>query len=70
VERALAAQPSGWRERVDRFLSDMSWDRTWFEMSTLIDGVTAASTLSTASVAVPGTQAAARSQTASSLINS
>jgi glycosyltransferase involved in cell wall biosynthesis len=70
VERALAAPPSGWRERVDRFLSDMSWDRTWFEMSTLIDGVTAASVLSTASVAVPGAKAAARSRTASSLINS
>ena len=70
VERALATPPSGWRERVDRFLSDMSWDRTWFEMSTLIDSVTAASMLATAGMAVPGTKTAARSRTASSLINS
>jgi UDP-galactopyranose mutase len=37
VERALEDPPPGWRERVDRFLSDMSWDRTWSEMSALID---------------------------------
>lgn len=39
VERALAPPPEGWRERVDRFLQDLSWDRTWSEMSSLIDGV-------------------------------
>ena len=42
IERALAVPPSGWRERVDRFLADMSWDRTWSEMSSLIEGVCAA----------------------------
>jgi UDP-galactopyranose mutase len=37
VERALAGAPDGWRERVDGFLSEMSWDRTWSEMAHLID---------------------------------
>ena len=32
-------QPPEWREAVDRFLGQMSWDRTWAEMSRLIDGV-------------------------------
>jgi UDP-galactopyranose mutase len=41
IEKALGAPPSVWRERVDRFLSEMSWDRTWSEMSSLIDGVIA-----------------------------
>jgi UDP-galactopyranose mutase len=39
IEQALAPPPPGWRERVDHFLSDMSWDRTWAEMSSLIDSV-------------------------------
>ena len=43
VERALAAPLPGWRERVDHYLSDMSWDRTWSEMSSLIDGVSRSS---------------------------
>ena len=70
VERALATQPQGWRERVDRFLSQMSWDRTWHEMSALFDGVTAASTLASAGLAVRRTKTAARAQPATSLINS
>jgi UDP-galactopyranose mutase len=41
IEKALDAPPRDWRERVDHFLSGMSWDRTWSEMSSLIDGVTA-----------------------------
>src|SRR5687767_3335785 len=40
IERALEPPPPGWRERVDRFLAELSWDRTWSEMSALIDGVT------------------------------
>ena len=40
IETALEAPPPGWRERVDRFLSELSWDRTWSEMSSLIDDVT------------------------------
>lgn len=39
VERVLDGQPAGWRERVDRFLSEMSWDRTWTEMSRVIEDV-------------------------------
>ena len=42
IEQALAAPSQGWQERVDRFLSGMSWDRTWSEMSALIDGVSGA----------------------------
>jgi UDP-galactopyranose mutase len=57
VERALAAPPAGWRERVDHFLSDMSWDRTWSEMSSLIDAVSRSSLAireAAARLAVPG----------------
>jgi UDP-galactopyranose mutase len=39
IERMLAGARDGWRERVDRFLSEMSWDRTWSEMSRAIDDV-------------------------------
>jgi UDP-galactopyranose mutase len=39
IERMLAGPPDGWRRRVDRFLSEMSWDRTWAEMSRVIDDV-------------------------------
>jgi UDP-galactopyranose mutase len=39
VETLLGPQPSDWRERVDQFLSKMSWDRTWSAMSLLIDQV-------------------------------
>jgi glycosyltransferase involved in cell wall biosynthesis len=39
IEQALIAQPAEWQERVDRFLSAMSWDRTWSDMSSLIDSV-------------------------------
>jgi UDP-galactopyranose mutase len=30
-----------WRENVDAFLSQMSWDRTWGRMSALIDAAIA-----------------------------
>ena len=39
IEQALAAPQPGWRERVDRMLSEMSWDRTWDEMASLIDSL-------------------------------
>jgi UDP-galactopyranose mutase len=39
AEKLLRPQPSEWRQRVDAFLSRMSWDRTWSEMSTLVDEV-------------------------------
>jgi UDP-galactopyranose mutase len=39
VEKLLRPQPSEWRQRVDAFLSRMSWDRTWSEMSALVDEV-------------------------------
>ena len=38
VERAFTAGAE-WKERVDRFLSTLSWDRTWSEMSALIRSV-------------------------------
>ena len=37
VERLLAGPDDGWRQRVDAFLSEMSWDRTWSDMAHLID---------------------------------
>ena len=39
IEQALTPPSPEWRERVDRFLADMSWDRTWSQMSSLIDDV-------------------------------
>jgi UDP-galactopyranose mutase len=39
VERLLMTPVDDWSERVDRFLAEMSWDRTWSEMAHLIDGV-------------------------------
>jgi UDP-galactopyranose mutase len=61
IEQALAPPELGWRERVDRMLSDMSWDRTWREMSALIDGVSdaaAAPRVAVARLAMPGTDTA------------
>jgi len=40
AERLLRARSVEWLERVERFLSEMSWDRTWAGMSHLIDEVT------------------------------
>ena len=37
--RTVSASPRHGASEVDRFLSQMSWDRTWSEMSQLIDGV-------------------------------
>jgi UDP-galactopyranose mutase len=39
VESALSLNGNlqGWLQQVDAFLSQMSWDRTWAEMSTLIE---------------------------------
>lgn len=59
IERALSTPAQGWRERVDRMLSEMSWDRTWREMSSLIDGMTdvgAAPRDTVSRLAVPGTE--------------
>jgi glycosyltransferase involved in cell wall biosynthesis len=39
IERAMAGPRPEVRKRIDRFLADMSWDRTWSEMSALIDDV-------------------------------
>ena len=62
IERALAPPPQGWRERVDRMLSEMSWDRTWREMSSLIDGLSDVASAPreaiSARLARPGTDAA------------
>jgi UDP-galactopyranose mutase len=71
IERALAGPPEGWQERVDRFLSDMSWDRTWSEMSSLIDAVSgissAPSSESLAGLAIPGATGVRRPLPTSSL---
>jgi len=40
IEAALTALPTDWRNRVDQFLSTKSWDRTWAEMSRMIDDIT------------------------------
>jgi UDP-galactopyranose mutase len=47
VDKLLRPQPADWRERVDRFLSKMSWDRTWPAMSSLIDEVVSRHTATT-----------------------
>ena len=39
IEVALSGWTRDLRDEVDRFLSQMSWDRTWNEMSHLIDSV-------------------------------
>ncbi len=39
IDQILSGMPAGWRERVDRFLSELSWDRTWSDMARLIDEV-------------------------------
>jgi UDP-galactopyranose mutase len=70
IERALEPPPAGWRERVDAFLSNLSWDRTWSEMSALIDGVTAAlgrAPEQMTGLAVPGTTDARRPRPSSSI---
>lgn len=36
LERMLAGPKADWRTRVDSFLSDMSWDKTWAEMSRIM----------------------------------
>lgn len=41
VEEALAGPAPGWQARVDAFLADLSWDRTWESMAALIDGLLA-----------------------------
>ena len=55
IEQALATPHPGWRERVDRMLSAMSWDRTWDEMSSLIDSASVvALTPRVGQLAMPG----------------
>ena len=70
VERALAAPAAGWLERVDRFLAEMSWDRTWSEMSALIDEVANRHIVTrepVPGIAVPGRADTPRSRPAASL---
>ena len=37
IERALEGHDAEWRARVDRYLSTLSWDRTWADMRTLCE---------------------------------
>jgi UDP-galactopyranose mutase len=70
IARALEPPPPGWRERVDRFLSELSWDRTWSEMSALIDGVGGSSSSAhdtLVPIAVPNATDVRRPRPASSL---
>jgi glycosyltransferase involved in cell wall biosynthesis len=67
IERALRQPTADWRERVDRFLSGMSWDRTWSDMSALIDGVSSGASLGRVAGIAPGTADMAWSPAASSL---
>lgn len=68
IERELSGRPQTWRERVDRFLSEMSWDRTWSEMSALIDDVAGRwrPVRETMHGVVPGRSDTTRSQAAAS----
>jgi glycosyltransferase involved in cell wall biosynthesis len=68
IEDALGEPPQDWRERVDLLLSKMSWDRTWSEMSSLIDGVVARRE-PISGLPVPGTTDVARPRPASTLYN-
>jgi UDP-galactopyranose mutase len=71
ADRVLTGQPNGWRERVDRFLAEMSWDRTWSEMSALIDDVVARRERQRESVpgiALSGRSDSARSRPAASFV--
>jgi glycosyltransferase involved in cell wall biosynthesis len=57
IERALQPATQAWAEKVDRLLSEMSWDRTWLEMSSLIEsvsGVVVQSRGRVARLSVPG----------------
>ncbi len=60
IERALAGQPSEWRDEVDGFLSQMSWDRTWTEMRSLIDGLAGGSSTAVQSIPFDGCDASRR----------
>jgi UDP-galactopyranose mutase len=37
IERALQEPEAAWRARVDKYLSTLSWDRTWADMRTLCE---------------------------------
>jgi len=37
IERALTNRDAEWRQRVDKYLSQLSWDRTWADMRTLVE---------------------------------
>jgi transposase len=37
IASALGASDQEWRTRVDKFLSQLSWDRTWADMRTLVE---------------------------------
>jgi UDP-galactopyranose mutase len=41
IEHALTVDAGDWLPRVDRFLADLSWDRTWASMRGLIEETTA-----------------------------
>jgi UDP-galactopyranose mutase len=63
IERALASSAvEGTQERVDRFLSGMSWDRTWSEMSLLIAGVPAPQPIALPAVPKPAATTATAAQ--------
>jgi hypothetical protein len=40
LDLLLERDHRNWLQRVDAYLQDMSWDRTWSEMNTLIESVT------------------------------
>jgi len=46
IERALTTRDPGWLPRVDQFLADLSWDRTWASMRSLVDQATVRSAVS------------------------
>jgi len=50
IEGVLAGQSPEWRAEVDRFIGQMSWDRTWDEMSHVIDSIAGVRTAPTAAL--------------------
>jgi UDP-galactopyranose mutase len=40
IDAALRDAPGDWLPRVDEFLANLSWDRTWAAMRTLVDEIT------------------------------
>jgi UDP-galactopyranose mutase len=54
IDAALAEDAAARRARADGFLSQMSWDSTWAQMSQLVDGAVGVKRVADASHTLPG----------------